>query len=99
MRRAAALILAAALGAVFLWQGGEARAAVCNAKDILIAYLGEKFGEQRRGVGLAESVLVEVWVSDEGTFTITSTRANGLMCILAAGEYWEEVAAQKGEEL
>jgi hypothetical protein len=69
----------------------DARAATqCGPHDRLVAALGHKFQEARQGIGLAnEQVLVELFVSPKGTWTMTSTNVNGITCILASGEAWE----------
>jgi len=73
---------------------------VCGKRESMISSLKQKFGESERGMGLsgAEAV-IEIWSSDEtGTWTIVMTRPNGITCVMAAGESWMDIPAEKGPE-
>jgi hypothetical protein len=79
------LILAAALPAT----SAQAQMA-CMKRDVLVKTLGDKYKEAPAGYGLVGGrSMVEVYVSEKGTFTLVSTYANGVSCILAAGDNWE----------
>jgi len=67
---------------------------MCGQRDSVVASLGEKYGEARRGGGLTgQTAIVEIWVSDvTGTWTITTTTAKGLTCLMAAGTSWQDSA-------
>ena len=58
----------------------------------MVAKLAKRFGETLRSVGLQRAEgLVEVYASEKtGTWTILVTRPDGMSCLLAAGELWEE---------
>ena len=64
----------------------------CGERDSVVAKLGEKYGEVRRGVGLTGATAIfEVWVSDStGTWTILKTTPNGQACVMAVGEGWQD---------
>jgi len=64
----------------------------CAARGEVVAKLAQRFGETLRSVGLQRAEgIVEVYASEEtGTWTILVTRPDGLSCLLAAGELWEE---------
>jgi hypothetical protein len=68
----------------------------CGERDSVVAKLGDKYGEVRRGVGLAGSTAIfEVWASEAtGTWTILKTTPNGLACIMAVGEGWHDDAGE-----
>lgn len=67
-------------------------AAVCMKHKTLVGYLSAKFNEQPKAVGLVASAgLMEVYVSAEGTWTIVMTTPQGIACIVAAGDTWEDV--------
>lgn len=70
-----------------------AEAARCAARARVVAHLAETYGEARRAIGLAANdVVVEVFASAAtGTWTITATLPNGMMCLLAAGQGYETV--------
>ena len=81
---------AAALGAAFLMlaDGASARG-VCGPHDAIVEQLQVKYGEERTGVGLGgPDALVELYVSQGGTWTMIVTRASGLACLAASGEDW-----------
>ncbi len=68
-------------------------AVACAERDAIVQRLERGFGEQQKGAGLVSAAqLVEVWRSDEtGTWTILMTDAEGMTCIVAAGEAWRDV--------
>ncbi len=64
----------------------------CDARDKVLSALSGRYFEQPTSMGLAANgSMVEVLVSEKGTWTIISTMPNGLSCLIAAGEYWEKV--------
>ena len=58
--------------------------------------LGEKYGEVRRGGGLAgPTAIFEIWASEAtGTWTILKTTPNGFTCIMAVGDGWHDDAGE-----
>ncbi|MEM9250398.1 MAG: hypothetical protein AAGB05_17095 [Pseudomonadota bacterium] len=72
--------------------GAEAQnARNCGQRDMIIERLAEGYGESRQSVGLgANNSVMEVFASSEtGTWTITVTSPNGLMCLVASGRAYE----------
>ena len=66
----------------------------CGARDTVVATLAERFGETRRSMGVAaNNAVMEVFAStDSGTWTITVTVPDGMMCLVASGEGFEAMA-------
>lgn len=66
----------------------------CGPRAAVIARLAEGFAETRRGIGLAsDNAVVEVFASaTTGSWTIIVTLANGMTCLIAAGENYETVS-------
>jgi len=64
----------------------------CGPRDIVVERLADRFGETRRGIGLATRTrVVEIFASDAtGTWTVTVTLPNGRTCLLASGQAWED---------
>lgn len=64
----------------------------CADRARVLAQLTEKYGEARQGMGLAaNNTVVEVFASqDTGTWTITVTSPNGMTCLVASGQAYEE---------
>ncbi len=68
----------------------------CGTRDSVVAKLGEKYGEVRRGGGLAgPTAIFEIWASEAtGTWTILKTTPNGLTCVMAVGDGWQDDAGE-----
>lgn len=88
-------ILAAALIGVLApltMAQAEPQAKRCVPRDKVVEVLGKKFKEHRRGIGLvADRMIMEVYVAESGSWTILVTGANGISCIVVAGEAWEDI--------
>lgn len=91
---ALALMAPMGLSATMAEAQGGAR---CAPRDMVVSRLAEKFGETRQSVGLgANNSLVEVYASKKsGSWTITVTSAQGITCLVASGQAFETLAAQK----
>lgn len=71
----------------------EAKADQCAARTDLVKALGEKFHESQAARGLVNpNVVLEIFVSDQGTWTILATDTHGQSCIITAGEGWDGAA-------
>lgn len=68
----------------------------CAKRDMVVSQLTEKYGETRRGMGVAaNNTVVEVFASDaSGSWTITVTRPDGVMCLVASGQGYEAVTEE-----
>jgi hypothetical protein len=66
----------------------------CAKRTQVVQKLLDHFGETLRSVGLQQGDgVVEVYSSEAtGTWTILKTRPDGISCLLAAGQLWEQVA-------
>ncbi len=66
----------------------------CGTRDSVITKLDENYGEVRRGGGLAgPTAIFEIWASEAtGSWTILKTTSNGLTCIMAVGDGWQDDA-------
>ena len=66
----------------------------CAPRDAVIDRLAEGYGETRQSMGLgANNAVVEVFASSEtGSWTITVTAPNGLTCLVASGQGFEQLA-------
>lgn len=73
-----------------LWAGtAAAQDDLCANRADLVAGLEQQFGEVSIGQGLdARGVMVEVFVSQRGTFTLLITTPDGNACMTAAGDSW-----------
>jgi len=66
----------------------------CGPRELVVNRLAEGYGETRQSMGLgANNAVIEVFASEEsGTWTITVTSANGMTCLIASGQAFEELA-------
>lgn len=63
---------------------------VCGQRDLIVHQLETKHGEFRQSAGLQDdSIMVEVFASSAGTWTILFTRPSGISCFMAVGRAWE----------
>lgn len=65
----------------------------CGPRELVVNRLAEGFGETRQSMGLgANNAVIEVFASEEsGTWTITVTSPNGVTCLVASGQAFEEL--------
>ena len=63
---------------------------LCNTRSHIVAQLTDKYEEVSNGIGMqSASQVIEVWSSQKtGSWTIIASRADGVSCILAAGQGW-----------
>jgi hypothetical protein len=92
-------ILAASLGlGALLAANGPAfsQSASCAMRQHVLDRLATAYGETRQSIGLgANNQVVEVFASHEtGTWTITVTNPDGLTCLVASGQAFEDVASE-----
>jgi hypothetical protein len=68
----------------------------CAMRSHVIERLAAAYGETRQSIGLgANNQVVEVFASREtGSWTITVTNPNGLTCLIASGQAYEDVVEE-----
>ena len=66
----------------------------CGPREMVVNRLAEGYGETRQSMGIgSNNSVVEIFASSEtGTWTITVTSPNGLTCLVASGQAFEELA-------
>lgn len=84
--------LAAVLAATQIAHG----APQCDSREAVTTLLADRYGETRRSVGIAgQSAVMELYASDEtGTWSITMTLPDGMMCLMASGSNYEVVTEE-----
>lgn len=71
----------------------------CGPRDEIVAQLGSVFQEAPNSMGMIDpTAVVEVFVSETGTFTILASGTDGTSCILASGEGWDGGTKVAGRE-
>lgn len=93
-------IRTALAGALLALSSAAAQAQVaCGPHDLVVTRLGQLFQERQAGYGVAgQSVIVEIYTSTNGTWTMLATDVAGRSCIVAAGDGWENTVPVAGKE-
>ena len=63
----------------------------CAPRDVVLQHLSERFGESRQAIGMGPDGRV-VAALGTGSWTITITLPNGLTCLVASGDAYENLA-------
>ena len=93
------ILIPALLSSVLMVAGTPASAtSICAERDELVKSLADKFKENPAAVGqINGDAVIEVFVSEKGTWTILATGTDGKSCVLSAGEGFEINVALVGE--
>ena len=85
-----AMLVAASLVAPVV---ASAQGQNCATRDMVVERLTTKYGESRQSIGMApKGRVIEVFASQEtGTWTITVTMPNGITCLMASGQSFENL--------
>lgn len=88
------LAAAAVLNVATAGQADAQQSRNCGPRELVVTRLAEGYGETRQSMGLgANNAVIEVFASDEsGTWTIIVTTPNGMTCLVASGQAFEELA-------
>ena len=71
--------------------------AMCGERDQVIAELAQQFREKPMAVGQVDAnAVVEILVSENGSWTILATGTDGQSCIVSAGEGFESTTLVRG---
>jgi len=71
---------------------------VCGERGSLMTQLKGKYSELPKSMGLAANgSVLEVLTANTGTWTILLTNPQGITCLIAAGEHWEEMEQRKAD--
>lgn len=65
----------------------------CAPRDAVLEKLSGDYGESRQSIGLGNNNhVVEVFASAQtGSWTITMTRGDGMTCLIASGQAFEQL--------
>lgn len=79
-----------AFGSASVLSPSTAQAAECGKHEKVIAFLGKKYKEQLKAMGLVSNKgFMQLFVADTGTWTVILTTPEGISCIVAAGDSYE----------
>jgi hypothetical protein len=83
----AAIVASSLLGSA---TSAPAQQAQCAARNDMIQQLDAQFAEKPAAVGqVDQQSVVEIFVSEQGTWTILVTGTDGGSCVLASGDSWD----------
>lgn len=87
------ILLAALTAATSIPIAGTADAnAVCKERDSIISVLNQRFGETQRSFGLqSDRRVLEIYASENGSWTALLTLPDGKSCVVATGEAWNSL--------
>jgi hypothetical protein len=64
----------------------------CAERSNVVSTLGFQYKESPRAIGLvSQEAVLELFVSETGSWTVVVTDPEGVSCVLAAGQSWEEI--------
>lgn len=92
------IILAASLIALSALPASAQMA--CGPRAAIVAALAAKYHETRSGVGLSSrGAIIELFVSEQGTWTMLLSGPGGMSCVVETGTNWEgQPPKVKGED-
>lgn len=67
---------------------------LCGLREDMGRMLAQRFGEQPRAAGLVGDRVVELLVSQTGSFTVLITTPDGRSCVVTGGEDWTDRPVQ-----
>ncbi len=93
---AVAILLSLVLWTAMLSSVDAASENVCVDRGQFIERLKKHYGERQVSNGINyNGVVVEIFASEEGHFTILATNPNGVSCLIASGDNWQEIPILK----
>ena len=96
MRIIASLIAASVL---FLSATSANAQQVCAPRDRVVMQLKKQFEEEVSGRGLTVNgkKMIELFISEKGSWTMLISDPRGRSCVVASGEYWQGITALVGD--
>ncbi|MEQ8442424.1 MAG: hypothetical protein RIM33_17700 [Alphaproteobacteria bacterium] len=104
MKKLMTMVGAAVLSTIILGAAAPAVQAeetlrICGPRDRIVDRLAASYQEQQTFTGMTVGgSLVELFLSPEGSWTFLHTTADGLSCLLAAGNDWEAAIQTEEDE-
>ncbi|PZM13922.1 hypothetical protein [Rhizobium tubonense] len=69
----------------------------CAEHSQVVDFLGSHYSETLQAVGfINQAAILEVYVSESGSWTMLVTNANGSSCVVFAGQSWESIPMVPG---
>lgn len=77
----------------------QQQAMLCGLRDDMGKMLDQRFGEQPQAGGIVGDRIVELLVSQTGSWTILITSADGRSCVVTGGEDWTDQPVTSPEKV
>jgi len=71
---------------------------ICGERSKVVESLEGDFGEVQRGYGVMNGKIVELFVGEDGVWTMLLTDAAGISCLVSMGDAWTFVEATGTDE-
>ena len=92
------VLFPALIGGLLMTANPAPAQSFCADRGEMVKSLSDKFKENPTAVGQTDgSAVIEVFVSEKGSWTILATDTNGQSCVVSAGEGFEFNVAALGE--
>lgn len=92
---AAIAVTTLASGTFFMSEDADARTVRCGSHKDVVAFLGTMYKETRIGMGLINAgQMMELYMSEEGSWTMLITRPDGVACFGPVGKNWMHIKAK-----
>ena len=63
---------------------------ICGEREAIVKSLAEQFKERPQAVGVVDkNAVMEIFVSETGSWTIIATGTDGNSCLVSSGEGWQ----------
>ncbi len=94
-----ALVILGFVGATLSSTGPASAQQACVTHEAATKYLEKQFDERAVGRGLANAgkAMLELFVSEAGSWTVVVSEPNGRSCIMASGESWQQLPLLIGD--
>ncbi len=87
------------VGAMLSWTGPASAQQACATHADATKRLEKQFDERVVGRGLASAGkrMLELFVSEKGSWTVVVSEPNGRSCVLESGEIWQQLPLLIGD--
>lgn len=88
------LAIVTAMASIAMPSSAITQTDICGPRAEVVEQLGLQYDERQKAVGLlGQEAVMEIFVSEHGSWTLLATDIRGESCILAAGEAWDDTFA------
>lgn len=79
------------------WSDSTGPQPICGQRAEIVQSLADQFHERPQAVGVVDKeAVMELFVSESGSWTMLATGTDGISCLVSSGEAWETKSAVIG---